>query len=334
MEAKNIRVLLVDDHAIARNGVSLMLGTASDICVAAQAASFDDATERISSEEFDVALVDIAMPGKSGLQLLQMLRLSRPRMPVVVLSHYSEEVYGLRALHLGAAGYLTKDVSADVLVQAVRKVGSGGKYVSAAMAERLGVLVAQGPLVAHEELSERLRFLSEQKDDLEGTLASLREAIARINRTSRQRFRETFDLVSKHFSENFPRLFGGGKASLELTDSEDILEAGVDIMAMPPGKRLQNVNLLSGGEKTMTALALLVAVFQVRPSPFFLLDEVDAALDDANVGRFNQLITEMSSQSQFLVITHNKRTIEVADMLYGVTMEQKGVSKLVSVVLK
>ncbi len=191
-----------------------------------------------------------------------------------------------------------------------------------------------GAIEEHEELSERQRFLSEQKDDLEGTLATLREAIARINRTSRQRFRETFELVSKHFSENFPRLFGGGKASLELTESEDILEAGVDIMAQPPGKRLQNVNLLSGGEKTMTALALLVAVFQVRPSPFFLLDEVDAALDDANVGRFNQLITEMSSESQFLVITHNKRTIEVADMLYGVTMEQKGVSKLVSVVLR
>jgi chromosome segregation protein len=190
-----------------------------------------------------------------------------------------------------------------------------------------------GAIEEHEELAERFRFLSEQKEDLEGTIRSLREAISRINRTSRKLFRDTFELVSKHFSENFPRLFGGGKASLELTDAEDILEAGVDIMAMPPGKRLQNVNLLSGGEKTMTALALLVAVFQVRPSPFFLLDEVDAALDDANVGRFNQLITEMSRQSQFLVITHNKRTIEVADVLYGVTMEQKGVSKLVSVVL-
>ena len=169
-----------------------------------------------------------------------------------------------------------------------------------------------GAIEEHEELAERFRFLSEQKDDLEGTIHSLREAISRINRTSRKRFRETFELVSKHFSENFPRLFGGGKASLELTDAEDILEAGVDIMAQPPGKRLQNVNLLSGGEKTMTALALLVAVFQVRPSPFFLLDEVDAALDDANVGRFNQLITEMAQRSQFLVITHNKRTIEVA----------------------
>ena len=190
-----------------------------------------------------------------------------------------------------------------------------------------------GAIEEHEELAERFRFLSEQREDLEGTIESLREAIARINRTSRKRFRETFELVRKHFEENFPRLFGGGKASLELTEADDILEAGVDIMAQPPGKRLQNVNLLSGGEKTMTALALLVAVFQVRPSPFFLLDEVDAALDDANVGRFNQLITEMATTSQFLVITHNKRTIEVADVLYGVTMEQKGVSKLVSVVL-
>ena len=190
-----------------------------------------------------------------------------------------------------------------------------------------------GAIEEHEELAERFRFLSEQQRDLQETIQSLREAIARINRTSRRRFRETFEAVSKRFSENFPRLFGGGKASLELTESEDVLEAGIDIMAMPPGKRFQNVNLLSGGEKTMTALALLVAVFQVRPSPFFLLDEVDAALDDANVGRFNQLITEMAIHSQFLVITHNKRTIEVADVLYGVTMEQKGVSKLVSVAL-
>ena len=190
-----------------------------------------------------------------------------------------------------------------------------------------------GAIEEHEELAERFRFLSEQKEDLDATIRSLTEAISRINRTSRRRFRETFEQVSKRFAENFPRLFGGGKASLVLSESEDVLEAGIDIMAMPPGKRLQNVNLLSGGEKTMTALALLVAVFQVRPSPFFLLDEVDAALDDANVGRFNGLITEMAQHSQFLVITHNKRTIEVADVLYGVTMEQKGVSKLVAVSL-
>ena len=191
-----------------------------------------------------------------------------------------------------------------------------------------------GAIEEQEELSERSRFLTEQTEDLERTLASLRDAIQRINRTSRRRFKETFEEISKRFSENFPRLFNGGRASLSLTDADDVLEAGIDIMAMPPGKRLQNVNLLSGGEKTLTAIALLVSVFQVRPSPFFLLDEVDAALDDANVGRFNDLVREMASWSQFVVITHNKRTIEVADVLYGVTMERKGVSKLVSVAMR
>ena len=185
----------------------------------------------------------------------------------------------------------------------------------------------------HEELRERFRFLTEQKDDLETSVAQLRDAISRINRTSRKRFRETFDAVNERFKKNFPRMFRGGKANLGLTESEDVLEAGIEIMAQPPGKRLQSVNLLSGGEKTMTAIALLVSVFQVRPSPFFLLDEVDAALDDANVGRFNEIVQEMAEGSQFLLITHNKRTIEVADTLYGVTMEERGVSKLVGVEL-
>src|SRR5262245_15866773 len=190
-----------------------------------------------------------------------------------------------------------------------------------------------GAIEEHEELRERFRFLDEQRNDLESSLEQLREAIARINRTSRKRFRETFDAVNERFQQNFPRLFRGGKAWLTLTETEDVLEAGIEITAQPPGKRLQSVNLLSGGEKTMTAIALLVSVFQVRPSPFFLLDEVDAALDDANVGRFNEIVKEMSRESQFLLITHNKRTIEVAERLYGVTMEERGVSKLVAVEL-
>lgn len=191
-----------------------------------------------------------------------------------------------------------------------------------------------GAIEEHEELRERFRFLAEQKADLEASIAQLRDAIQRINRTSRKRFRETFEAVDARFQENFPRLFRGGKARLVLGEHEDVLEAGIDIMAQPPGKKLQSVGLLSGGEKTMTAVALLVSLFQVHPSPFFLLDEVDAALDDANVGRFNELVLDLARESQFLLITHNKRTIEVADLLYGVTMEERGVSKLVSVELR
>ena len=194
--------------------------------------------------------------------------------------------------------------------------------------------VHMGAIEEHEEIGERMRFLDEQKTDLVSTVESLREAITRINRASRKRFRETFDAVNERFQVNFPRLFNGGKASLSLTETDDVLEAGVEIMAQPPGKKLQSVTLLSGGEKTMTALALLVSLFQVHPSPFFLLDEVDAALDDVNVGRFNEIVREMASDSQFLVITHNKSTIEIADVLYGVTMEDRGVSKIVSVQLR
>jgi chromosome segregation protein len=244
----------------------------------------------------------------------------------------------------GEAG-VTGEPGEDAAPDAAREARRNAEFARLPRAERERELadvrkkllaigdVNLGAIEEHEELSERFRFLSEQKTDLDVTLSALSDAIARINRTSRRRFRETFEAVSKRFSENFPRLFRGGKASLALTESEDVLEAGIEIMAMPPGKRLQNVNLLSGGEKTLTAIALLVAVFQVRPSPFFLLDEVDAALDDANVGRFNEIVKELATQSQFVLITHNKRTIEVADVLYGVTMELKGVSKIVSVEL-
>ncbi|MFQ5514539.1 MAG: chromosome segregation protein SMC [Myxococcota bacterium] len=199
--------------------------------------------------------------------------------------------------------------------------------------QRLAALgdVHLGAIEEHEEVAERHRYLSEQKADLELSIERLRSAIARINRTSRARFRETFEQVNEQFQKIFPRLFRGGRARLALTEAEEILEAGIEISAQPPGKRLQNVNLLSGGEKSLTALALLIAVFVVKPSPFFLLDEVDAALDDANVERFNELLHELADRSQFLLITHNKGTIEIADTLFGVTMQEAGLSKLVTV---
>ena len=188
-----------------------------------------------------------------------------------------------------------------------------------------------GAIEEYEEVSERYRYLSEQKADLEESIEKLRGAIARINRTSRARFRETFEQVNEHFQRLFPRIFLGGRAHLTLTDSEDVLDAGIEITAQPPGKKLQNVNLLSGGEKSLTALALLFAVFTVKPSPFFLLDEVDAALDDANVGRFDEMLRELCQDSQFLIITHNKASIESADTLFGITMQEPGLSKVVTV---
>ena len=183
----------------------------------------------------------------------------------------------------------------------------------------------------YEELEQRNLFLTTQQEDLRASLDGLQTAIAKINRTTRKRFRETFDQVNAKFREVFPRLFRGGQAELRLTDEEDLLETGIDIVVQPPGKKLQNVSLLSGGEKALTAVALIFSIFLIKPSPFCILDEVDAPLDDANIGRFNELVREMASRSQFIIITHNKRTMEIADALYGVTMEEPGVSKLVSV---
>jgi chromosome segregation protein len=183
----------------------------------------------------------------------------------------------------------------------------------------------------YQELEGRFSFLSVQQEDLRQSLEGLQTAITKINRTTRKRFRETFDQINAKFQEVFPRLFRGGRAELQLTDEEDLLETGIDIVVQPPGKKLQNVNLLSGGEKALTAVALIFSIFLIKPSPFCILDEVDAPLDDVNIGRFNELVKEMSEISQFIIITHNKRTMQIADTLYGVTMEEPGVSKLVSV---
>ena len=181
------------------------------------------------------------------------------------------------------------------------------------------------------QMEERYAFLSGQKEDLEDSMNALQKAIQRINRTTRKRFLETFELVNAKFQQVFPRLFCGGHAELRLTDEEDLLSTGLEIVVQPPGKKLQNVSLLSGGEKALTAVALIFSIFLIKPSPFCLLDEVDAPLDDANIGRFNEMVREMSAGSQFIIITHNRATMAVADTLYGVTMEEPGVSKLVSV---
>lgn len=189
-------------------------------------------------------------------------------------------------------------------------------------------------MMALEELSEseqRLLFLTAQREDIRQGIDSTVEALREIKRRSRERFRAAFEQINQNFGELFKELFGGGRGEMSLIDADDELESGIDVIAQPPGKRLQNVLLLSGGEKAMAALALVLGIFHYRPSPFCLLDEVDAPLDEANVGRFTGKVVQMSASTQFIVITHNKRTMEMARALYGVTMEEVGVSKLVSV---
>jgi chromosome segregation protein len=183
----------------------------------------------------------------------------------------------------------------------------------------------------YQELKSRHDFLTEQQNDLQQALDALRKAIVRINRTTTKRFLETFHLVNEKFKEVFARLFKGGQASLILLDEQDLATTGVDIVAQPPGKKLQNIDLLSGGEKALLAIALLFGLFMIRPTPFCLLDEVDAPLDDANINRFIELVQDFSKASQFIFITHNKKTMETANTLYGITMETPGVSKVVSV---
>lgn len=186
-------------------------------------------------------------------------------------------------------------------------------------------------LEEYQELKQRHDFLTEQQSDLQQALDTLKKAIARINRTTTKRFLETFHLVNEKFKEVFVRLFKGGQASLILLDEQDPSTSGVDIIAQPPGKKLQNIDLLSGGEKALVATALLFGLFMIKPTPFCLLDEIDAPLDDTNINRFIEMVKEFSKTSQFILITHNKKTMEMANTLYGITMETPGVSKVVSV---
>jgi len=183
----------------------------------------------------------------------------------------------------------------------------------------------------YEELKTRFEFLTQQQADLLEAKSQLMSTISKINRSTRQMFMDTFTKVSEEFRIYFRMLFGGGEAQLLLLDPENVLESGIDIIARPPGKKLQNISLLSGGEKTLTAIALIFGVFKVNPSPFCVLDEIDAALDESNVGRFSYLLQDFAKIAQFIVITHNKKTIASSDVMYGITMPETGISKIVSV---
>jgi chromosome segregation protein len=201
-----------------------------------------------------------------------------------------------------------------------------------ALRQRVGGLGAVNLVAIEEyaELKQRHDFLTGQVTDLNTAKTELIKAIDEINQTSLRQFQVTFEQIRKNFEYTFHTLFGGGRAHLELIQAEDILESGIEIVAQPPGTKLKGISLLSGGQKTLTAVALLFALYMVKPSPFCLLDELDAPLDESNIGRFTDLLRKFVDDSQFIIITHNKRTVSAAQAIYGVTMEERGVSKTVS----
>ncbi|MFQ5851904.1 MAG: chromosome segregation protein SMC [Candidatus Binatia bacterium] len=262
-------------------------------------------------------LVENLQEEKNRLQIL----LSERRLNLQHLVESIREKYAVDLL--GASfGRLDEKVSRENLQEEIEELR--GRL------DRMGEvnLTAIGEF---EDLNGRYQFSSQQKQDLEKSMADLQRTIAKLNRFCRLRFKESFDEINQRFQEIFTRLFQGGKARLVLADEGDYLETGVDIVAQPPGKKLQSITLLSGGEKALTAVSLLFAIFLTKPSPFCFLDEVDAPLDDANIDRFIELVKEMSRSSQFVLITHNKRTMQAAEVLYGITMEDPGVSRVVSV---
>ena len=241
----------------------------------------------------------------------------------IQISHIEEKAFedfnvSLQEMLSQYDGEVDEEAVTEELNQLKEKVAKLGEVNLAALSE-------------YQQASERFIFLQKQQEDLADSIRALHETIEKIDQTTRKLFKETFEQVNEHFQDNFKRLFLGGKAELSLTDPENILESGIDITASPMGKSMHNISLLSGGEKTMTAIALMFAILKVRPSPFCLLDEVDAPLDEANVIRFQEMLKEMSDKTQFIIITHNQKTMSFADTLYGVTMEERGVSKVVSV---
>ena len=244
------------------------------------------------------------------------------RQEILVRSRTLEE-------QLAESGYEARELTAEMPEEAAVSAWLTRAEELANRIQRLGP-INLAAIDEFKEQSERMAYLDSQHEDVSKSLATLEEAIRKIDRETRTRFKETFDRVDSGFKNLFPKLFGGGHAYLELT-GEDLLDTGVTVMARPPGKRNSSIHLLSGGEKALTAVALVFAIFRLNPAPFCMLDEVDAPLDDANVGRYSALVREMAEQVQFIFITHNKVTMEIANQLSGVTMHEPGVSRLVSV---
>ncbi len=269
---------------------------------------------------------------RTGRQFLTDLREQRNRQEIERARNEAEREH-LRTACLNELNVHPEDLMAE---QQILLEGDGLAASEAQYQEMKARVEAMGPvnmmaLEEYNECEQRFGFLERERADLLQSITDTQQTITELDQVSRQKFEEAFAIINTHFAGAFQTLFGGGTGQMRLSEPDSAGEAGIDIAAQPPGKRLQNILLLSGGEKALAALALLIAVFKYQPSPFCILDEVDAPLDESNVGRFCQMLAEMSTDAQFIVVTHNRRTMEMASVLYGVTMQEPGVSKLVSV---
>jgi chromosome segregation protein len=292
-----------------------------------------DGLLQFESDQVRARLTEIEDALRDDRQLLDQARDRRGELSAAAAKLQSDAQY-MAETCLNELGVQRHELSADTTISIV----SGDQLAAEDQVyrEMRTRLDAMGPvnmmaLEEYKETAERHAFLDTQRKDLLDSIQNTQATIKEIDTFSRQKFEEAFHKINENFQTTFRKLFGGGHAFMRLTDEENSAESGIDVVASPPGKKLQNVLLLSGGEKALTALALLVGIFQYQPSPFCILDEVDAPLDEANIGRFTELVREMSIQTQFVLITHSKKTMSIAPVLYGVTMQEPGVSKLVSV---
>ena len=292
-----------------------------------------DSLLQFESEQVRARLSEIDEALHNARQLLDQSRDRRAELSATAAKLQSDAQYMAESC-LNDLGVQRHELMADSTIPIAR--GEQLKLEDHIYREMRARLDAMGPvnmmaLEEYKETAERHAFLETQRKDLYDSIQNTQATIKEIDTFSRQKFEEAFHKINENFRATFYKLFGGGHAYMRLTDEENSAESGIDVVASPPGKKLQNVLLLSGGEKAMTALALLVGIFQYQPSPFCILDEVDAPLDEANIGRFTELVKEMAVQTQFVLITHSKKTMSIAPVLYGVTMQEPGVSKLVSV---